>query len=48
MSFQYHMQTGKPAKQRFLALTDAYHGETIGALSVGGVGLYNEVYQPLY
>ncbi|WP_141903629.1 adenosylmethionine--8-amino-7-oxononanoate transaminase [Lysinibacillus sp. Y5S-8] len=47
MSFQYHMQTGKPAKQRFLALTDAYHGETIGALSVGGVGLYNEVYQPL-
>ncbi|WNN74658.1 adenosylmethionine--8-amino-7-oxononanoate transaminase [Lysinibacillus capsici] len=47
MSFQYHMQTGKPAKKRFLALTDAYHGETIGALSIGGVGLYNEVYQPL-
>ncbi|MDM5248962.1 adenosylmethionine--8-amino-7-oxononanoate transaminase [Lysinibacillus sp. G4S2] len=47
MSFQYHMQTGKTMKKRFLALTDAYHGETIGALSVGGVGLYNEVYQPL-
>ncbi|MGG2055411.1 adenosylmethionine--8-amino-7-oxononanoate transaminase [Lysinibacillus pakistanensis] len=47
MSFQYHMQTGKTAKKRFLALTDAYHGETLGALSVGGVGLYNEVYQPL-
>ncbi|WP_285398276.1 adenosylmethionine--8-amino-7-oxononanoate transaminase [Lysinibacillus sp. fls2-241-R2A-57] len=47
MSFQYHMQTGKTTKKRFLALTDAYHGETIGALSVGGVGLYNEVYQPL-
>jgi len=41
------MQTGKSAKKRFLALTDAYHGETIGALSVGGVGLYNEVFQPL-
>ncbi|MFJ3388657.1 adenosylmethionine--8-amino-7-oxononanoate transaminase [Lysinibacillus sp. NPDC086135] len=47
MSFQFHMQTGKTTKKRFLALTDAYHGETLGALSVGGVGLYNEVYQPL-
>lgn len=47
MSFQYHMQSGKKAKKRFLALTDAYHGETLGALSVGGVDLYNEVYQPL-
>lgn len=47
MSFQYHMQTGKTKKKRFLALTDAYHGETIGALSVGGVELYNEVYKPL-
>ncbi|MFS0815590.1 adenosylmethionine--8-amino-7-oxononanoate transaminase [Lysinibacillus sp. 1P01SD] len=47
MSFQYHMQAGKTKKKRFLALTDAYHGETIGALSVGGVELYNEVYKPL-
>ncbi|WP_332647847.1 adenosylmethionine--8-amino-7-oxononanoate transaminase [Lysinibacillus sp. 54212] len=47
MSFQYHMQSGKQTKKRFLALTDAYHGETLGALSVGGVDLYNEVYQPL-
>ncbi|MEG0258979.1 MAG: adenosylmethionine--8-amino-7-oxononanoate transaminase [Lysinibacillus sp.] len=47
MSFQYHMQSGKPSKKRFLALTDAYHGETLGALSVGGVDLYNEVYRPL-
>lgn len=47
MSFQYHMQSGKKSKTRFLALTDAYHGETLGALSVGGVDLYNEVYQPL-
>ncbi|MDC6267506.1 adenosylmethionine--8-amino-7-oxononanoate transaminase [Lysinibacillus fusiformis] len=47
MSFQYHMQTGKQTKTRFLAFTDAYHGETVGALSVGGVGLYNEVFEPL-
>lgn len=47
MSFQYHMQTNKPKKTRFLALTDGYHGETLGALSVGSLGLYNEVFQPL-
>ena len=47
MSFQYHAQTNKKHKKRFLALTNAYHGETIGALSVGGVDLYNEVYTPL-
>lgn len=47
MSFQYHMQKNKRKKKRFLALTDAYHGETLGALSVGGVGLYNNVFQPL-
>jgi adenosylmethionine-8-amino-7-oxononanoate aminotransferase len=47
MSFQYHMQKNKPNKKRFLAFTDAYHGETLGALSVGGVDLYNEVFQPL-
>ena len=47
MSFQYHKQKNKPNKTRFLALSNAYHGETLGALSVGGVGLYNEVFQPL-
>jgi len=47
MSFQYNMQQYKPRKKRFLALSDAYHGETLGALSVGGVDLYNEVFQPL-
>lgn len=47
MSFQYRAQTNQPEKKRFLAFENAYHGETIGALSVGGVGLYNEVYAPL-
>ena len=45
MSFQYHYQTGNPEKKRFMALTDAYHGETIGALSVGGCDLYSEIYK---
>ena len=47
MSFQYQYQTGHTEKKRFMALTDAYHGETIGALSVGGVDLYSELYKPI-
>ena len=47
MSFQYHYQTGNPQKVRFMSLTDAYHGETIGALSVGGVDLYSKIYKPM-
>ena len=47
MSFQYHYQTGHPEKKRFMALSDAYHGETLGALAVGGVDLYSELYKPL-
>ena len=47
MSFQYHYQTGNPQKKRFMALTDAYHGETLGALAVGGVDLYSELYKPI-
>jgi len=47
MSFQYHLQTGHSNKKRFMALSDAYHGETLGALAVGGVDLYSEMYKPL-
>ena len=47
MSFQYHQQCGNTDKKRFITLTDAYHGETIGALSVGGVDLYSQIYKPI-
>lgn len=47
MSFQYHQQTGKRKKTKFVALSDGYHGETLGALSVGGVDLFSKIYKPL-
>ncbi len=47
MSFQYHYQKGHPEKKRFMALSGAYHGETIAALSVGGVDLYSKIYKPI-
>lgn len=47
MAFQYHYQTGHPERQRFMCLADSYHGETIGALSVGGMDMYAKIYQPM-
>ncbi|GAA3655551.1 adenosylmethionine--8-amino-7-oxononanoate transaminase [Asaccharospora irregularis] len=47
MSFQYHYQTGNPQKKKFMALSDAYHGETLGALAVGGESMYSEIYKPI-
>lgn len=46
MSYHYHLNKGK-RKPVFLSLTNSYHGETIGALSVGDVALYKETYEPL-
>lgn len=47
MAFQYWQNEGKTKKTRFAMLTDAYHGDTIGAVSVGGVSLYHQLYNPL-
>ena len=47
LSFQYFQQTGFSKKKRFMALTDAYHGETIGALSIGACDLYSKIYKPI-
>lgn len=47
MSFQYWQQVGITQKTRFVSIRDAYHGETLGALSVSGCELYREVYRPI-
>jgi adenosylmethionine-8-amino-7-oxononanoate aminotransferase len=46
MSYHAHLNSGKK-KPLFVSLTNSYHGETIGALSVGDVELYKETYEPL-
>ncbi|MCW8837354.1 MAG: adenosylmethionine--8-amino-7-oxononanoate transaminase [Thiovulaceae bacterium] len=46
MSFHAHKNDGKN-KPIFVSLTNSYHGETIGALSVGDVELYKDTYEPL-
>ncbi len=46
MSYHAHRNDGKK-RTLFVSLTNSYHGETIGALSVGDVQLYKETYEPL-
>jgi len=46
MSFHAHLNDGLK-KPIFVSLTNSYHGETIGALSVGDVELYKDTYAPL-
>ncbi len=47
MSFHYWRNMGRTQKRRFITLTNSYHGETLGALSVGDVDLYKSTYKPL-
>jgi adenosylmethionine-8-amino-7-oxononanoate aminotransferase len=46
MSFHYWRNRGE-SRTRFISLRHSYHGETLGALSVGDVALYKETYEPL-
>jgi len=46
-SFQYWQLRGKPSKQRFLRLESAYHGDTLGAVGVGGIELFHRIFGPL-
>ena len=47
MSFHYWRNCGEKGRTRFVSLANSYHGETLGALSVGDVALYRETYAPL-
>jgi len=47
MAFQYWQLRGLPQKQRFLKLGGAYHGDTLGAVSVGGIALFHDIFSPL-
>ena len=47
MAFQYWQHKGQPKKQKFIALDQAYHGDTVGTVSVGGIDLFHRVFKPL-
>jgi adenosylmethionine-8-amino-7-oxononanoate aminotransferase len=48
MSFQYWHNTGKKKKTKFVSFGDGYHGDTIGTMSISGVGLFNKKFTSLF
>ncbi|MBL8683349.1 MAG: adenosylmethionine--8-amino-7-oxononanoate transaminase [Myxococcales bacterium] len=44
---QYWAQSTRAKRTRFIALSGAFHGETVGATSVGGIDAFRAVYGPL-
>jgi adenosylmethionine-8-amino-7-oxononanoate aminotransferase len=47
MALQYWQLKGRPGKTRFVSLVNAYHGDTVGAVSLGGVDLFHRRFGPL-
>jgi adenosylmethionine-8-amino-7-oxononanoate aminotransferase len=47
MSFHSFLNRGDSRRQKFIALHNGYHGETLGALAVGDLPLYRRIYAPL-
>jgi adenosylmethionine-8-amino-7-oxononanoate aminotransferase len=47
IAFQYRQLRGETRRTRFVRFTNAYHGDTLGAVSVGGIGLFHDTYRPL-
>lgn len=47
MSYQYWQLKGRKKKKTFLHLKSAYHGDTLGSVSVGGIELFHKIFHPL-
>ncbi len=46
MAYQYYHNLGR-SRRRFLALREGYHGDTLGAVSVGGIAAFHSLFRPL-
>lgn len=48
MAFQFHQQkNAQSGRKKFISFRNAYHGDTIGSVSVGGIDIFHEKYSPL-
>jgi adenosylmethionine-8-amino-7-oxononanoate transaminase len=47
MAFQFWQHKKQMQRTKFVAFSDAYHGDTLGAVSVGGIELFHATYKPL-
>ena len=47
MAFQYWRHVGQPERTRFVRFDGSYHGDTLGAVAIGGIDLFHAAFKPL-
>jgi adenosylmethionine-8-amino-7-oxononanoate aminotransferase len=47
MAYQYWQHKGEKKRTKFVFLNNGYHGDTLGAVSVGGIELFHNIFSPL-
>jgi adenosylmethionine-8-amino-7-oxononanoate aminotransferase len=47
IAYQYWYNLGQKERSTFISLREAYHGDTVGSVSVGGMDLFHGIYKPL-
>jgi len=47
MAFQYWQNRGQSKRRKFIAFREGYHGDTVGAVSLGGIDLFHRMFGPL-
>lgn len=47
IAYLYWKHRGRPEKNKFLSMKNAYHGDTVGAVSVGGIDLFHSSFEKL-
>lgn len=47
MAYQFQTHSGRPERSSFITFRNAYHGDTLGAVSVGGIEIYHNTFKPL-
>lgn len=47
MAYQYQQNIGHRKRTKFISLANSYHGDTIGSVSVGGIGLFHGIFRSL-
>ncbi len=47
MALQYWQHRGQPRRTKFVGFSESYHGDTLGAVSMGGIDMFHAAYKPL-
>lgn len=48
MAFQYWHHKGEKGRTKFISFANSYHGDPVGAMSLGNSGIFHEVFKPLF